>query len=146
MKVFLDSDAVPIRNIAINICKEEEVEIILVKNYSQDFTTDYGEIINVDISPDAADLYIVNHGESGDLVLTNDRGLSSMALARNFYVMDFNGNIIDEKNISSYLNQRYISKVMRNKGVYTHFKKRKKSENENFELELRNLLRRIKND
>lgn len=37
MKVYLDSDAASIRDLAVEVCKEEKVEIIVVKNYSQDF-------------------------------------------------------------------------------------------------------------
>lgn len=144
MKVYLDSDAASIRDLAVEVCKEEKVEIILVKNYSQDFSTNYGTIINVDVESDAADLYIVNHLEKGDLVLTNDKGLSSLALARLAYVMDFGGNTINNLNIDSYLASRHMSRLMREQGIYTHFKKRKKSENINFESSLREFLRRNK--
>lgn len=145
MKVFLDSDAASIRDLAAEICKQENIEIILVKNYSQNFTTEYGKVVNVDIESDAADLYIVNHLSKKDLVLTNDKGLSSLALARNAYVMDFSGNSINNENIDFYLTSRYINRELRKNGIYTHFKKRKKSANINFEYSFRKFLRRHKN-
>lgn len=140
MKIFLDSDASSVRDIVSNICKEKNIEIILVKNYSQDFNIDYGTVITVDISPDAADYYIVNNLEVGDIVLTNDKGLSSMVLARGGIVMDFFGNIVDDKNISFSLENRHISKNLRKKGVYTKFKKRTKKDDEHFKFKFNKFL------
>lgn len=140
MKVFLDSDASSVRDIVIEMCKKKNLELIMVKNYSQDFETDYGKIVNVDISKDAADFYIVNHLEKDDLVLTNDKGLSSMVLARGGLVMDFSGNIINDKNISFSLENRHISKNLRKKGIYTKFKKRTNKDNDKFKANISKFL------
>ncbi|MET3617161.1 uncharacterized protein YaiI (UPF0178 family)/glutaredoxin-related protein [Peptoniphilus olsenii] len=143
MKVLLDSDGASVREITQKVCKKFNIPLFLVKNYTQDFDIFYGNIVNVDISKEAADLWIVNHATSNDLVITNDKGLSSMALAKKAVVLDFSGKIINNNNILGYLENRHISRILRKDGIYTKIPKRKKSENNKFELELTKILRRM---
>lgn len=82
MKILLDADGSPVREITEKLCQKYGAKLLMVKNYSQDFSSIYGEIISVDISKEAADIYIANHAKSGDLVITNDKGLSSLALSK----------------------------------------------------------------
>lgn len=129
MKIFLDADASPITDILINICRSKDIPLIIVKNYSQNITSDYPEIVSVDMSKEAADLYIANHLNDNDLVITCDRGLSALVLGKKAYVMDFFGNIINDDNINIYLGIRHINSINRKKGIYSRNKKRSSRDN-----------------
>lgn len=124
MKVLLDADGSPVREITEKLCQKYGAKLLIVKNYSQDFSSIYGEVISVDISKEAADIYIANHAKSGDLVITNDKGLSSLGLSKNERVMDFQGNFIDDDNIVAMLESRHFNKKMRERQVYFNIAKR----------------------
>lgn len=124
MKVLLDADGSPVREITEKLCQKYGAKLLMVKNYSQDFSSLYGEVISVDISKEAADIYIANHAKSGDLVITNDKGLSSLGLSKNARVMDFQGNFIDDENIVAMLENRHFNKKMRERQVYFNIAKR----------------------
>lgn len=124
MKILLDADGSPVREITEKLCQKYGAKLLMVKNYSQDFSSIYGEIISVDISKEAADIYIANHAKSGDLVITNDKGLSSLGLSKNARVMDFQGNFIDDDNIVAMLESRHFNKKMRERQIYFNIAKR----------------------
>ena len=104
----------------------------MVKNYSQEFTPSYGEVVDVDISKEAADIYIANHAKKDDLVITNDRGLSSLGLSKEARVLDFQGEFLDDNNIMQFLCVRHFNKKMRDREIYFNISKREKSADENF--------------
>lgn len=132
MKILLDADGSPVRQICERLCQKYGARLLLVKNYSQDFLPTYGEVISVDISKEAADIYIANHAKSEDLVITNDKGLSSLALSKKARVMDFQGNFIDDDNIVAMLESRHFKRKMRERQVYFNIAKRDSSADEDF--------------
>ncbi|MDU3009616.1 YaiI/YqxD family protein [Peptoniphilus gorbachii] len=140
MKVLLDADGSPVREITEKLCQKYGAKLLMVKNYSQDFSSIYGEVISVDISKEAADIYIANHAKSGDLVITNDKGLSSLGLSKNARVMDFQGNFIDDDNIVAMLESRHFNKKMRERQVYFNIAKRDVSADYDFYKSLEQFL------
>lgn len=140
MKILLDADGSPVREITEKLCQKYGAKLLMVKNYSQDFSSIYGEIISVDISKEAADIYIANHAKSGDLVITNDKGLSSLGLSKNARVMDFQGNFIDDDNIVAMLESRHFNKKMRERQVYFNIAKRDVSADYDFYKSLEKFL------
>lgn len=127
MKILLDADGSPIRKICEDLSKKYGARLIMVKNYSQEFSPSYGEVVDVDISKEAADLYIANHAKTGDLVITNDRGLSSLALSKGARVLDFQGEFVDDENIMELLSRRHFNKKMRDREIYFNISKRERS-------------------
>ncbi|MDU5570082.1 MAG: DUF188 domain-containing protein [Peptoniphilus harei] len=140
MKILLDADGSPVREITEKLCQKYGAKLLMVKNYSQDFSSIYGEIISVDISKEAADIYIANHAKSGDLVITNDKGLSSLGLSKNARVIDFQGNFIDDDNIVAMLESRHFNKKMRERQVYFNIAKRDVSADYDFYKSLEKFL------
>ena len=140
MKILLDADGSPVREITEKLCQKYGAKLLMVKNYSQDFSSIYGEIISVDISKEAADIYIANHAKSGDLVITNDKGLSSLGLSKNARVMDFQGNFIDDDNIVAMLESRHFNRKMRERQVYFNIAKRDNSADDDFYKSLEKFL------
>ncbi len=117
MKVIIDADACPITKIATKICSDNNIECILVCDDSHVITDDYAKVIVVEKSSDSADYKIVSLTKETDIVLTNDYGLSALALARKCVVMDFNGKLISEFLIDSMLAQRAFSAKLRKSKV-----------------------------
>lgn len=125
MKIFVDGDGCPVVDIAIDIAKEYNIKIVVVKNYNHELWDDYATIITVDSSPDSADYYIVNHATKGDIVITQDYGLAAMALSRGAYCINQNGLLISPQNIDLLLERRHFNQEQRRKHrTYTKLKKR----------------------
>lgn len=137
----MDADGCPVVNIAIDIAKEYQKDITVVKNYAHNISSDYANVVTMDISRDSADYYIVNHISPGDIVITQDYGLAAMILARGGIGINQNGNIITEENIDGMLNTRHINQKLRRQNIYTSkFKKRNSDANIHFETGLRRLI------
>lgn len=141
-RIFVDADGCPVVKIAVNLAKEFQVRIILVKNHAHVLQDEYAEVVTVDTSSDSADFYIVNHLAKGDLVITQDQGLAAMCLGRGAIPINQNGLVMDDSNIDGMLSSRHINRKLRNKGIYTSkVKKRDKDQNQDFERALRRLLK-----
>lgn len=142
INIFVDADGCPVVSIAIDIAKEHKIDITIVKNYAHNITSDYANVVTVDISRDSADYYIVNHISSGDIVVTQDYGLAAMILARGGIGINQNGNVITEENIDGMLNTRHINQKLRKQNIHTSkFKKRNAEANIAFEAGLRKLIK-----
>ena len=90
---------------------------------------------------DSADFALVNKCTAGDIVITQDYGLSAMALAKGAIIINQNGLIINDYNIDTLLTSRHIAKKARRAGK--HLKgpaKRTKEQDEKFEKALRGIL------
>ena len=72
----------------------------------------------MDSSKEAVDLYIMNHVQTGDIVVTQDIGLASTLLLKGVYVLSPKGKSYDEKDIHTALDLRYLSAKARRKGIY----------------------------
>ncbi|HSH36256.1 YaiI/YqxD family protein [Schnuerera sp.] len=141
MVVFVDADGCPVVDIAIRIAKENNIKIVIVKNYAVELNDPYAEIVTVDISNDSADYYIVNKIKSGDILITQDYGLAAMGLAKNAYCINQNGLLITDNNIDEILNRRHIHQTLRRKqNIYTKFKKRNPQADEDFQKSLKKLI------
>lgn len=141
INIFVDADGCPVVDIAIEMAKEYKKNITVVKNYAHNITSDYANIVTVDISRDSADYYIVNHISAGDIVITQDYGLAAMVLARGGVAISQNGHVITVENIDGMLNTRHINQKLRRQNIYTSkFKKRNNEANIDFEAGLRKLM------
>lgn len=146
MKIYVDADGCPVVAIAVNIAREFNLDIIIVKNFSHKIEDNYAKIISVDISQDSADLYIVNNLSMNDIVITQDYGLAALSLAKNAYVISQNGMIFTKDNINNLLNQRHIHSKIRRQGKYhSKVKKRKAELDYKFETSFKQLINKIIN-
>lgn len=142
MNIYVDADGSPVVDLSINIAKKYDLKIIIVKNYAHKINDDYAQVISVDISQDSADFYIVNHISKGDIVITQDYGLAAMCLAKEAIVIHQNGFLYTKENIEGMLNTRHIHRELRRQGEYHgKSKKRKNSQNQDFESLLMNIVK-----
>lgn len=145
MKIYVDADGCPVVDIAVDVAKEFNLEIIIVKNYAHNIQDDYAQVISVDISQDSADLYIINHIDKGDIVITQDYGLAALCLAKKSYPINQNGLIFTEYNIDGILNRRHIHRELRRQGkLHGKFKKRESNLDSIFRSRLKELIEQYK--
>jgi hypothetical protein len=143
LKIIVDGDSCPVVNQTIKIAKENNLELLIVKNHNHYIQSDYGEIVSVESTKDSADLYIVNNTDANDIIISQDYGLAAMVLARNGRVVHPNGIIITENNIDTLLHQRFISSQLRRQKRHFGSKNKKRTEslNENFINTLKSLIK-----
>lgn len=127
MKILIDADASPVRNIVIDVAKKYEIKVIIVSNFNHHIVSDYAQVITVDEGRDVADHEIIKQTEKGDLVVTQDYGLASLILMKKADCLHQNGWFYTNENIDMLLMQRQISqKIRRSKQKNTHIPKRTK--------------------
>lgn len=140
MKILVDADACPVKNIIEKVAKEFNIEVIMFIDTSHILHSDYSKVITVSKGADAVDLALINQTSQGDVVVTGDYGVASMVIAKKAYPINQNGKVYTEDNIDLLMFERHISRKQRNAGYRTNrIKKRTKLEDENFENSFRKL-------
>ena len=141
MKILIDADGCPVTKLAVKLATERGISAIIVCDTSHEFSIDGAETITVSKGADSADFALVNKAENGDIIITQDYGLTAMALAKRANVITQNGLIINNFNIDSLLYSRHMAKKAQRSGK--HLKgpsKRTKDQDEAFEKALIALL------
>jgi uncharacterized protein YaiI (UPF0178 family) len=122
MKIYVDADACPVKDVVISEGKKAEIPVILVTSFSHFSTAELPagvEIIYVDSGADAADYRIMKLAEKGDLIVTQDYGLASLGLAKGCIVLHHKGYRYTNENIDQLLQTRYLSAMARKGGKRT---------------------------
>ena len=117
MKILVDADACPVKQIIEKIARQCGLEVIMVSNPHHVIESTYARVILVDFSPEAADIAIVNRTNKGDVVVTQDYGLAAMVLSRQAKAIPPDGKVYDEGNIDTLLSWRYLNARARRAGV-----------------------------
>ncbi|SHJ53891.1 YaiI/YqxD family protein [Tepidibacter formicigenes] len=142
MKILVDADACPVKNIIVKIGKEYNLNILMFIDTSHIINDGYSNVITVDKGRDSVDIALINKVNKDDIVVTQDYGLASMALSKKALVINQNGLVYTNDNIDMLLFQRHLSQKSRQAGIKTKkTKKRTKQNNEMFEENFRNLCR-----
>lgn len=136
MKIMVDADACPVKELIIDCAEKHGLEVIMVCDvahilfYNEDFVT----IVTVDQGADSADLAIANRTLAGDICITQDYGLASLLLAKKATVLHPNGFFFTSENIDRMLFERHLSREMRRqkKSRGGHIRKRTKEDDEKF--------------
>lgn len=136
MKIIVDADACPVKDIIIRCAKKHELEVLMVCDvahmlfYDEEFVT----TVTVDQGADSADLAIANRTKLNDICITQDYGLASLLLAKKATVLHHNGFFYTQENIDRMLFERHLSREMRRqkKSRGGHIRKRTKEDDEKF--------------
>lgn len=107
--MFVDADACPVKEEIRQIVKSYDCRLIFVASYASFSTDAQAEWVFVDQKKEEADLYIVNHVKTGDVVITQDMGLAGLLTGRGVYVLSNRGREISDQEISGILHDRYLS-------------------------------------
>lgn len=141
-RVVIDADGCPVVRNAARLAREYSVKCSIVADSAHCFSIDTAETVVVSQGADAADFYIVNNIQKGDLVITQDYGLAAMCLAKNALVLNQDGKSYDNGNIDGLLAMRAINKELRRSGKRTKGPpKRTEEQNKRFEESLRRILK-----
>ncbi|MDD3365292.1 MAG: YaiI/YqxD family protein [Syntrophomonas sp.] len=141
MKILVDADACPVKDIIEKAAKEYKLKLILVSNINHLIQSDYGEVVVVDGLSQAADMAIINLTRTGDIVITQDYGLASIVLAKGGMALHPLGKQFTEDNIDGLLMQRYINNKVRKAGGRIHGPhKRNAADNSLFEERIRAII------
>lgn len=122
MKIYVDADACPVKDIIISEAANAEIPVTLVTSFSH-FSNDEQpagvETIYVDTGAEAADYRIMKLAQKGDLIITQDYGLASLGLAKGCTVLHHKGFTYSNDNIDQLLQSRYLSAMARKSGKRT---------------------------
>ena len=151
MKIWVDADACPgaVRDIVLAASRKRQVETIFVANKSLALpVSELIQFVLVGNSPDAADAYIIERAEKGDLVITQDIPLAHPLVHREIVVISPRGTVFDENNIGERLSIRDMMQDMRDVGMMTggpkQFGEKEKREfASSFDRELTKLLKKV---
>ncbi|MEY8560682.1 YaiI/YqxD family protein [Jeotgalicoccus halotolerans] len=137
MKVIIDADACPVKDIVIKETKDENIEVVLVSSLSHFSSREldsHVRAIYVDAGPDAADYKIVQLAEAGDVIVTQDYGLASLLLPKGCKVLHHTGFEYNKMNMDHLLETRHMSSVIRRGGGRTKGPKALSQEDKNLFL------------
>ena len=122
MKVLVDADACPVKDIVIDVTARKSLPVVLVSSlshYSPKDLPSHVESIYVEAGPDAADFRIVKLADSEDIIITQDYGLASLLLPKGCTVLHHKGFTYTDENIDYLLETRYMGAMIRKGGGRT---------------------------
>ncbi|MGQ9632315.1 MAG: YaiI/YqxD family protein [bacterium] len=141
-RIWVDADACPVRDIIIRVARDFGAPVIFVASWSHSVDQDGVETIVVDGDPQSVDLAIANRAGVGDIVVTGDYGLASMALGRGARAISFRGMVYTGGNIDALMAKRHLgAKVRRGGGRVKGPKSLEPEDRERFEMNLRRILK-----
>lgn len=144
MRIIVDADGCPVKEIIQDIAKKTGLDVLFVMNIAHEYSPEYGSVKFVDKSRERADIVIVNVIESGDLVVTQDYGLAAMVLAKKGHCMNQNGKVFNDMNIELLLHRRHLNREIRNRHKkYTKTNKRTKDDDLNFKESLIRMIKEV---
>jgi uncharacterized protein YaiI (UPF0178 family) len=123
MKLWIDADAAPqaLKEICFRTSDRLKLDTVLVANQRVQIPVGYSSVtaIRVDGSPDAADRYIAEHAEAGDVAVTQDVPLAAILVPKGVAVIDPRGEVFSEESIGERLSVRNFMDELRTTGVDT---------------------------
>jgi uncharacterized protein YaiI (UPF0178 family) len=123
MKLWIDADAAPqiVKEICFRTSDRLKLDTILVANQRVMIPAGYVHLtaIRVDGGFDAADRYIAEHAEAGDVAVTQDIPLAALLVPKGVAVIDPRGDVFTEESIGERLSVRNFMDGLRSTGVDT---------------------------
>ena len=130
MKILIDADACPVKEIAVRTAKKYGIEVLMFCDTSHILKSDYAKIFTVDKASDSVDIALANKLEKGDIAITQDYGVAALPQGRGAMCINQNGLVYTNENIDMLLFERHIGKKMRRAGKSTGGAKKRNSEND----------------
>lgn len=146
MKILIDGDGCPVVRLTEQLARDHQIPVTILVDHNHQIHSAYAQVITVEQGNDAADFALISQTDRGDLVITQDYGVASLALAKGAYALHQSGKEYTPENIDLLLMERHLAKKARNSHKKKHFKpipKRTSEDDEQFATALLNLLHRI---
>jgi uncharacterized protein YaiI (UPF0178 family) len=122
VKIWVDADACPgvIREILFRAAERVQVPLVLVANRMLRVPpSPWIRAIQVPAGFDVADQRIAQEAGSGDLIVTADIPLAAAVVPKGAHVIDFHGELLDDRNIHERLSMRNFMQGLRDSGIET---------------------------
>lgn len=141
MQILVDADACPVKEIIEQIAKEFNIPVTMYIDTSHILTSAYSSIVTIGQGPDAVDLALINDSKRGDIIVTQDYGVASLALGKGAFAIHQSGMIYDLSCIDRLLFERHIAKKQRKSGKKGGRNRKRTAEDDiHFETALRQLI------
>jgi uncharacterized protein len=152
MTIWIDADACPsiVKDIVISRANKRNIDVIFVANKYLALPISIRLVlIQVDATPDAADIYIRENAKQFDLVITQDVLLAHALTSAGIVTIDPRGKKYTEDNIGYIVANRNLAQSLRdmgevNSGPKQYGEKEKRAFAATFDKELTRLLKRDK--
>jgi uncharacterized protein len=116
--IYIDADACPTKWEIFKIAKRHNLEVYLVSNSRLNMVVDENvHKIQVNSDPDAADNWISEHIENGDIVVTMDILLADRCLKKGARAISPIGKVFNDNNIGTAKAMRELGAYLRETGV-----------------------------
>jgi len=117
MQIFVDSDACPVKDEAMRVATRYGLAVTFVSNQGmRPIAAPNVRQIVVGAKFDAADDWIVEHCEAGDIIITNDIPLAARCLAKGCMALGPTGHVFTTQNIGATLAMRELNAHLRETG------------------------------
>jgi uncharacterized protein YaiI (UPF0178 family) len=114
MKIYIDADACPVRTEAMRVAGRHHVETTIVSNGGlRPVAEPLVRNVVVDGGPDAADKWIADRVQPGDICITGDIPLAARCIEAGGRVIKHNGELLDTRNIGQVLATRDLMADLR---------------------------------
>ncbi|MFB6347151.1 MAG: DUF188 domain-containing protein, partial [bacterium] len=90
--VYVDADACPVVDDVVELVDESRIVIVHNRHHNINVEAENVTVRQSGDRADAADHYIYNHLDAGDIVITDDLGLAGLVLGRDGRVLRFRGD------------------------------------------------------
>ncbi len=141
MTIIVDADACPVKNEITRVASKHGVPLRLFADINHRIETEYGDVTIVDQGADSVDLALINASLAGDVIVTQDYGVASLAIGKGCKVITPSGKVLDGANIDQLMFERHIARRERQQGRRAgKIKKRTSKDNLFFEEQLEHLL------
>ena len=146
MQIFVDADACPVVDIVESIAEKYNISVTLLCDTNHVLYSDYSDVIVVGAGADAVDYKLISICHKGDVVVSQDYGVTAMALGKGAYAIHQSGFWYTSENIDNLLMKRHLSKAARKASSKHHIKgpkKRTKEDDEQFRASFEKMLQNI---
>lgn len=141
MRILVDADACPVREIILREAKRREIPVIMIIDTSHELHDGYSQVITVDKGRDSVDFKLISLLLPTDIVVTQDFGVAAMALGKGARALNQNGMAYTAENMDRLLFERHLGqKIRRGGGRTANPRKRTPDDDRAFETELIRLL------
>ncbi|WP_251862024.1 YaiI/YqxD family protein [Clostridium sp. Marseille-Q2269] len=142
MRILVDADACPGRDIIEKVAKKYKIDIIMFCDINHVLKSNYSIIKYVDHGFQSVDMALINEAKKEDIIITQDFGVAAMALGKKAKAINPKGYIFSDSNIDRMLFERHVSGKMRRAGKKNNSGPRKRNFEDDVRLE-KNLIKLI---
>ena len=116
-EILVDADACPVKSEILRVAERHRIKVTMVANFGLRPSRDpMVAHVMVPQGADAADDWIVEHADAGDIVITSDIPLAGRALAKGAVVMGPTGKPFTTASIGMALAMRELNQHLRETG------------------------------